>query len=288
MILKNFHIFFLLVSTSISNLNYDFSKPNLNDILPQELHEISGLAILDQNTIACIQDEDGILFFYDTKQHKIKRQVTFGLNGDYEGITVVEQALFILRSDGVLFEIKNFNSEKLQIKTYSTGVPAINNEGLCYDAKNNQLLIGAKGKINKDPAYRDQRFIYAFDLKTKSLKNKPVFQFNTTDINLSAKLEGIIFPKKKDKKGNLIDMGFKLNTSEIALHPLSKQLYVLSATDHCLFIFNMNNKLEEIKQLSPTLFNKPEGLSFFQNGDIMISNEGQSNQPTLLRFNYQE
>ena len=36
--------------------NYDFNKPILNDILPASLHEISGLAITDSTTIACIQD----------------------------------------------------------------------------------------------------------------------------------------------------------------------------------------------------------------------------------------
>ena len=277
----------LLWIVSSSKPGYYFSKPVWKDVLPVSLHEISGLAIIDSNTIACIQDENGILFFYDTKLHKIKREIAFGLNGDYEGITRVEKSLFILRSDGVLFEIVNFNSEKFNVKTYATQVPAINNEGLCHDAANDRLLIGAKGRINKDPQYRDQRFIYSFDLKTRSLNKKPVFQLNINDINISAKLDGFNFTKKKDKKGNTIEIPLKLNTSEIAIHPVTKQVYVLSATDHCLFIFNMNNKLEKITPLNPILFNKAEGLSFFPNGDLIVSNEGQAHQPTLLRFNYQ-
>lgn len=283
--------FFLLVSLGLDSTplltGYNFNEPVSKDVLPVVLHEISGLAIVDPNTIACIQDENGILFFYDTKTHKIKREIAFGLNGDYEGITLVDKSLFILRSDGVLFEIKNFSSAKFSIKTYATQVPALNNEGLCYDAANDRLLIGAKGRINKDPLYKDQRIIYAFDLKTKSLNKKPVFQLNINDINISAKLDGFNFTKRKDKKGNVIEVGLKLNTSEIAIHPVTKQLYVLSATDHCLFIFNMNGKLETITRLNPNIFNKAEGLSFFANGDLMISNEGQEHQPTLLRFNYQ-
>lgn len=276
---------FLCVINTITT-GYDFSKPVLKDVLPVSLHEISGLAIIDSTTLACIQDENGILFFYDIKRHKIKKEISFGLDGDYEGIALVEKSLFILRSDGVLFEIRNFNSDKHIIKTYATQIPALNNEGLCYDVANNRLLIGAKGRINKDPQYRDQRIIYAFDLKTKSLNSKPLFNLNINDINLSSKLNGAILPKKKDKKGNIYESGFKFNTSEIAIHPITKQLYVLSATDHCLFIFNMNGTLENTKQLNPILFNKSEGLSFFFNGDLFISNEGQANQPTLLRFNY--
>ena len=271
---------------SISPLGYDFSKPQLNIILPEILHEISGITVIDSTTVACIQDENGILFLYDIAHNKIKQQLTFGINGDYEGITKVKNTIYILRSDGVLFEIKDFHSKKINVKTYATQIPAINNEGLCYDASNNRLLIGSKGKINKDPLFKDQRFIYEFNLKTQVLNQTPVFSFNINDINISAKLKGVNFKKKKNKKGHLVEIGFKLNTSEIALHPITKKLYVLSAVDHCLFVFNTNGELEDIEQLNPIVFNKSEGLSFFPNGDILITNEGQAHQPTLLRFKY--
>jgi hypothetical protein len=44
--------------------------------------------------------------------NKITQQHTFGLKGDYEGITLVNDLLYVLRSDGVLFEIKNYQIEK--------------------------------------------------------------------------------------------------------------------------------------------------------------------------------
>ena len=276
----------ICITFTISKIGFDFTKPSVNDILPTSLQEISGLAILDSTNIACIQDEQGILFFYNIKQHKLKQQHTFGLNGDYEGATKVGELLYVLRSDGVLFEIKDYFTKKLNVKTYATRVPALNNEGLCYDSLNHRLLIGAKGKINKDPQNKDLRCIYEFDLKTKTLNQNPVFNFNINDINVSAKLMGISLPKKKNKDGKHIEIGFKLNTSEISIHPISKQLYVLSAIDHCLFIFNMNGNLEHIEPLNPILFNKAEGLSFYPDGDVLISNEGQAHQPTLLKFNY--
>ncbi|MDF2447601.1 MAG: hypothetical protein K0R26_105 [Bacteroidota bacterium] len=288
--LKLIFLFLLSVlsfAVNFLNSGYDFSKPVLQVILPGSLHEISGLTIVDNTTIACIQDENGIVFFYDIEQRKIKNQFIFGANGDYEGITLVDKTLYILRSDGAIFEINDFQSPQPSVKTYTPQVPSENNEGLCYDPESNRLLIGAKGKINKDPEYKDHRFIYAFNLKLKKLEPKPVFIFNVSDINITSKLNGTKMPTRTNKKGVVFETGFKLNTSEIAIHPSSKQLYVLSASDHCLFIFNMNGKLEETKQLDPNMFNKPEGLSFFSNADLIISNEGQTRVPTLLRFNYQ-
>jgi len=289
-----YKLFFLFCFATSLNINesavipYNLKKIDIKLVLPAILHEISGITILDSTTVGCIQDENGILFLYDINRSRIRKQIPFGLNGDYEGICRVNNTLYILRSDGVIFEIENYTSEKLHVKEYKTGIPAINNEGLCYDLENNRLLIGSKGKINRDPLNKDKRLIYEFNLKTKLLNQMPVLNININDINLSAKLKGIAFLKKKNKNGDLIEVGFELNTSEIAIHPITKQLYVLSSTDHCLFIFNLNGNLEVIEPLNPNLFNKAEGLSFFPNGDMLISNEGQAHQPTMLKFKYQQ
>ena len=71
------------------------------------------------------------------------------------------------------------------------------------------------------------------------------------------------------------------------IHPLSGKLFLLSAPDHLLFIFKMTGELEHIEVLDQSIFNKPEGIAFLANGDMLISNEGQNKQPTLLRFKYQ-
>jgi hypothetical protein len=48
----------------------------------------------------------------------------------------------------------------------------------------------------------------------------------------------------------------------------------------------MNGTIEYIEKLNPDVFNMPEGIAFFGNGDMLISNEGRINPPTILRFNY--
>jgi hypothetical protein len=52
-----------------------------------------------------------------------------------------------------------------------------------------------------------------------------------------------------------------------------------------LFIFDRSGQIRHIEKLDPFLFNQPEGLTFFANGDMLITNEGQQKYPTLLRFN---
>jgi hypothetical protein len=48
----------------------------------------------------------------------------------------------------------------------------------------------------------------------------------------------------------------------------------------------MNGTIEYSEKLNPELFNMPEGITFFKNGDMLISNEGKDKYPTILRFNY--
>jgi hypothetical protein len=265
---------------------YNLARPNQVFTLPDTLREISGLTVIDKETFACVQDENGIIFLYDAISNQIRNQYNFHLDGDYEGIARVGDTLYVLRSDGSLFEIDNYLGENFSVKLYITGIPADNNEGLCYDQKHNRLLIACKGKLAKGPAYKDQRVIYGFDLQQKELSDEPVFEFDLNIIKQFVLENELPVPVKKKKKGTVDDPIIRFRTSAIGIHPYSGKLFLLSAADYMLFIFNPDGTPEYIEKLDPVLFNKAEGISFFGNGDILITNEGQNKKPSLLRFNY--
>jgi hypothetical protein len=267
---------------------YDLNSPDASFILPDILLEISGVTSIDANTFACVQDENGVIFFYDIVKNEIRDQYRFNIDGDYEGIARVTNSLYILRSDGVLFEISDYRKKNFKLNTYTTGIPADNNEGLCYDPDKNRLLIACKSAVAKGPAYKDMRAIYGFDLKTKKLTKAPVFDFDIQVIKQFAQKNKIELATRTKKKGQITEPVIKFRTSAIAIHPFSKKLFLLSAVDHLLFIFSMEGKLEQIEKLDPYLFNKAEGITFLENGDLLITNEGQHKKPTLLRFKYRK
>ncbi|MGV9004008.1 hypothetical protein [Flavobacterium sp.] len=278
-------ITFLISWTSFTGSGYNIQKPTATFVLPNVLHEISGLTSINNKTFACIQDENGIIFIYDILQNKITKQYNFGLDGDYEGIAKVNNNMYVLRSDGMLFEFTNYGSPNYTLKTYITGIPAKNNEGLCYDANNNMLVIAIKGKMSKGKEYKDKRAIYGFDLKTKKLIQKPIYEF---DVNIIKKYitDNKIKVQTKSRKGKKPEPFIKFMTSAIAIHPFTKKLYVLSAADHLFFVFNQNGSIDHIESLNANTFNKAEGITFLDNGDMLITNEGQQLKPTFLRFNY--
>lgn len=272
------------------DLRYDFSKAESKHSLPSILNEISGQTILDDSTIACIQDENGIIFIYDTKKNEIRQQITFAGDGDYEGICQVNEDLYILRSDGVLYQVTKFLSATPSTTEYITGIPADNSEGLCYDSTGNRLLIACKSRIGDDKENKDLRAVYAFDLATKKLNSVPAYEFSVIEMIEFADAHEIDLPRKDKKKGSVADLKFKMSC--IAIHPVTHDLYILSATDHMLFIYDYvpeetgSGEILHLEMLDEKTFNKAEGISFYNNGDVLITNEAQDKKPTLLKFRY--
>ena len=279
----------IIISACTSNYQeYKLASPDKKYTLPAILNEISGITPLNENEIACVQDESGIIYIYDMRTSAITKEYKTGLIGDYEGIALVGNTIYMLRSDGVLIEYPDFRSPNMKIKEYFLNLPSANNEGLCYDMKNYRLLIAAKIKPGKDKENKDIRYIYSFDLKTKVPSNVPILKLNIEDIEKKAKQLNYPIPHKTNKKtGEKINM-FNFRPSEIAVHPVNGNLYILSANEKLLLMIDTAGEIENLIRLDPVLFNKAEGLAFFTNGDMLISNEAQKGKPTLLTFKYNQ
>lgn len=278
---------------SINAIGYNLSGPDETFILPDILHEISGITAIDSLSIACIQDENGAVFVFDLQKNKISNRLVFDNNGDYEGITRVGNKFYILRSDGVLYEIENTKQSDLKKEIFMTGIPAGNIEGLCYDGQNNRLLIAPKENLDKEAVKKGKRPVYGFDLTKEALFDLPVYNFDLSEIKrFESESKGK--PEEKDKKGKdkkkkeKNDPGIEFKPSEIGIHPLTKDIYILSGAENMLFVFDSTGTIKYNENLKPELFSNPEGITFLNNGDMFISNEGQNRRATLLRFNYKD
>lgn len=131
------------------------------------------------------------------------------------------------------------------------------------------------------------RGIYGFDLASKRLSDQPVYTFNVKTLQQFAVKNKLPLPAKINKKGKS-QVIIKFRPSDIDFHPLTNDLYVLSAIDHMLFIFDKDGYIKQLQILDPSLFNKAEGLSFLENGDMVVTNEGENANATLLLFRYKK
>jgi len=123
--------------------------------LPKELDEVSGIDWVGDNKLACIQDEDGIIFIFNLETSKVEKSIEFAGAGDYEDIRIVGKTAYVLRSDGEIFEVSDFLSGNSKTKTYSNFLTEKQNlESLAWDKNNKRLLLAIKDRELKDDNYK--------------------------------------------------------------------------------------------------------------------------------------
>ncbi len=283
--MKIHFLLLLFTSTTLSSFGqwtfgYNLEEPGIRHQLPNILNEISGLTDIDSTHVACVQDEIGTVFIYNFKTGDIVSQHRFDSIGDFEGLTYTSKALYILRSDGRLTEWNNFPVQNASIKQYKLSLATSNNEGLCFDSKNSRLLIAAKSKpINHDE--KSERFIYAFNLKTKKLDEKPVYSLNVDSLSIRALqfgIEQLVTTAKGERKP------FNFRPASLAVHPITDDIYVISAADRILLVMNRKGEVIFMKQLDAELYAKAEGITFLKDGTMIITNEAAGKTPNLYVF----
>ena len=276
---------------SISNSNqtssYNFEEPELTMNLPLALLEISGLSYYPEtNQLLAVNDERGWIFFLNATTGEAEAKETFSGNGDFEGIEWTEQKISIVKSNGNIY---SFDMEKKKGgKAIKTDLrPSNDIEGLGYDADNNQLLLACKGNPNlgKSDKYKKVKNIYSFDLAKNELNPVPFLSVEDDVLEDYVKdfAEKKDFSKKKKKKlkGRVNDF----SPSGIAIHPKTKDYYMISSQGKLLIIFNKNKELQEVVFLDEKKHRQPEGICFAPNGDLYISNEGKGLGAKIMKFN---
>jgi uncharacterized protein YjiK len=238
--------------------------------MPDELREISGLSYLDDERLACVQDEIGAVYIYNIKTSKIEKEIPFAGTGDYEGLAVVDKAVWVLRADGSLFEISDINAAQPVVKEYDTHLTvAQDTEGLCYDPDNKRLLVTVK---EKDPGSDTYKGIYAFDLGSRTMATTPAFK-----IDLQHEVFANAAANEKKKKAGAI------MPAAIAIHPVSKEMFITDGPKSRLLVTNKDGSIKKFLQLDSKKFMQPEGITFNKQGELFISNEGKDVPGNILK-----
>ncbi len=256
--------------------------------LPAELREISGLAYVNDSTLAAIQDEDAKIYLLSSSSGNLLNVYTFGEKGDYEGVTMVGSTAWAVKSNGDLFRVEQFWQARPVVTKYTTLLSAANNvEGLVYDREANSLLIACKGKpgLKNGEKYEGFKAIYSFGLDKLKLDTTPKYLIDLSVIE-AFRSNGTIreFYIKATKKTGLISDALFFEPSGIAIHPLTNHLYIISHTAKLLLVLNRQAEIIHIQRLNPGLFNQPEGICFSPDGTLFISNEGGKGQGSILKF----
>jgi DNA-binding beta-propeller fold protein YncE len=253
---------------------YNLAKPQKYS-MPDILQEISGIAFNkgDNAYVYAQQDEDGKLFKLPlgTKDETFTK---FAEKGDYEDVSVINDWVILLKSNGDLysFPLSETGMTETALVKHSFGlVPKGEYEGMFADEETGQVYLLCKNcKVDKGSKLTSG-YILSFE-KDGTLKAKGTFQVDASKMdNLTGKKKGTFHP------------------SALAINPLTKEWYIVSSVNKALVVLDANWQVKNVYHLSSNTFNQPEGIAFDKQGNLYISNEGSETQVgNILRFDYKK
>ncbi|MCF8244297.1 MAG: SdiA-regulated domain-containing protein [Saprospiraceae bacterium] len=270
------------VAEGLPPFPYNVNDPDVAFNMPEEIREISGLSLTaNGQMLAAINDEKGIIFLLDKSNGEVLSRIKFREEGDYEGIEIVGNDAWVVKSNGTLYQVKNFAAQNPEVQSFKSFLNKENDvEGLAYDRANNRILIGCKGKGCDHAGVPLNKAIYAFDLKSKTLSDNPTFLLtlpNLKDFMVKSgeagnkkMMEKVFMPKEAD---------IKFSPSDIAIHPKTGDIYITSARGNSLLILDSTGKILNLEHLKKSVHAQPEGICFDTDGTLFISNECSDGSP---------
>jgi len=258
------------------SLPYQLDTPVRQLKVDDALKEISGLSMSpNEEFLIAIQDELGSLFYLDKQTGEIVKEVSFWKEGDYEGIELVGDDIYVVKNTGTLYCISNAGKEDQEVTKYNGFLSSDDNiEGLTYWPQENKLLLASKAQAHPKSDGCQQRAIYAFDLDSAEMIPTPFMEMKRSKVDHYMEYEHHCSGECKicslfDEDKN----DFKLSPAAVAIHPIDEQVYILSANGNLLIVVSMNGEIQLITKLPKKLHRQPEGLCFDAAGNMYISNE---------------
>lgn len=225
-------------------------------IMPNELREISGLALLANGRVLAHDDEVGRIYEIDPKTGVIERR--FALSGsprgDFEGITVAGDDIYLLQSDGWLFKFQIApDGDEAPYERFNTQLgKECEFEGVAYEPDSSQLVLPCK-KVHKNKSLKHDIVIYKVMLPLSKPLRTTVMTIPVDDV-LDANHWKEISP------------------SDIAIDPVTRNYVLVAAREKALVIVSPDGQLLRAEALPPG-HEQAEGVAVTPDGILIISDE---------------
>jgi uncharacterized protein YjiK len=224
-------------------------------IMPPELREISGLALTENGNILAHDDEVSKIYVIDPRRGIMVKQFTLGtgMRGDFESIAVAGTDIYLLASNGVLYQF--------QEGADGAGVPYSANdlhlgkecefESMVYQSDSNWLVMPCKNA--NDKTLEDNLVIYRVKLGGPA----------------SERISMVSVPFAQLRGNNKWK---KLHPSDITIDPHSGNFVMISSHEKALIEMTPTFDLVRAEPL-PAGHNQPEGIAITKDSILMISDE---------------
>ena len=235
--------------------------------LPKRLREISGLALTADERLLAVTDEKAIVYELDYHEGKIVKSFALGdpvVRADFEGIAVLEDTIWLMTSDGLLFAAEEGpDGRAVRYQKYDTGHgDYCELEGLAQDRATGTLILACKDTGSKKRELK----IFEWSASTDGIEH-------VRDISLpESAITGRIGTKR-------------INPSGIAVDPRTGERVLVAARQDALVRLTPNGALSEAIILAEKGRHKQaEGIEMTQDGRMLIADEGGDGRARLAVY----
>ncbi|WP_321297000.1 SdiA-regulated domain-containing protein [Marinifilum fragile] len=279
----------IYLSENYGNFPYDLYEPDERYELKDYLREISGLSYFTEHSLLCVNDEKGIIYKFNHRKKEVTKKYEFDKPGDYEGVEMVGSLVYVLRSDGRIFKVDHLKDNIHSVKRTTHLNAGNDTEGLGYDPSTNSLLIACKGSPAHSNKYMGKRAIYEFWIDKNELSKTPKYLIDQTQIRKILEFDSYSrFSVRLLENINPSQGDLTFQPSAIAVHPITKNLYVLGSVGKILVVLNPKGDIQAIVKLKRKIFRQPEGICFAPDGTMFISNEGKGSKGNILKYSFKQ
>jgi uncharacterized protein YjiK len=231
-------------------------------IMPRDLDELSGIALTRDGRLLAHGDERAQISEIDYRRGVVTKQFVVGrptINADFEAIAVADGFVFLLASNGTLYEFREGgNGDRVDYTTHDTRLgKECEFEGLAFDSTLNSLLLACKNVGTKH--LRDHLVIYRWRLDGSGQRLS----------RMTVPLRGI-----------LESLGEKeLHPSDITIDPFTGN-YVLIANEKAIVDITRDGQLVFARKL-PSGHDQPESVAITKDSILIVGDEAK-HRPAIL------
>ena len=238
-------------------------------IMPKDLNEISGLALTPDGRLFTHPDERAVISELDYRRGVVIKQFLLGRRGaqaDFEGIAIAGERMFLLTSNGRLFEFKegaNGATVEYSIHDLELGKEC-EFEGLAFDASINALLMVCKHVGIKE--LKDHLVIYRWALAENG--GERLTRIATPVADLMQQQEW------KEFRPTGLDVDPSTGN------------YVITTAERAVIIVNPEGAILETRLLPPSSHDQPEGVAITRDSMIIISDEAVTRPAAITLYRW--
>ncbi len=235
--------------------------------LPGRLREISGLALTPDERLFAVTDELAVVYELDYEQGEIIKSFALGdpiVTGDFEGIAVLDDIVWLMTSDGLLYATaEGPDDSKMRYRRFETGLgDYCELEGLAANRDAGTLLLACKQTDRK----KDELMIFEFSASETVVE----------------RVRSVAIPEKSieekiDKK--------RINPSGIAIDPQTGEWVLVAARQDALIRLTTSGGLTDAIILPKKgRHRQAEGIEITADGRMLIADEGGDGRARLAVY----